>query len=168
MSLLMLLLACSPTETWVIEPYMSPCEGAFAMSCMLASVDDGPVEFVYEGIDGFTFALGDRVTATVRSEDVLNPPLDGAGVRHTLVEEISRESAVGETFDVAFNPGSGMITVDESAGSGTMVGQPWTCEASLCGEIAAAIGGTSAFEVTFLFVDGADGVAIEAQAVGAG
>lgn len=168
MSLLMLLLACSPTETWVIEPYMPPCEGAFAMSCMLASVDDGPVEFVYEGIDGFTFSLGDRVTATVRSEDVPNPPLDGAGVRHTLVDEISRESAVGETFDVAFNPGSGLITVDESMGSGTMAGQPWTCEVSLCAEIAAAIAGAAAFEVMFVFVDGAEGVEIAAQAVGAG
>lgn len=168
MSLLMLLLACSPTGTWVIEPYMPPCEGAFAMTCMLVSVDDQPTELVYEGIEGFTFALGDRVTATVRSEDIPNPPLDAASVRHTLVNEISRESAVGETFDVSFNPGSGLITVDESTSSGMMVAQPWSCEASLCAEIAAAIAGAAPFEVTFVFVDGADGVEIEAQAVGAG
>jgi hypothetical protein len=160
--LLLLLFGC--TGTWVIEPYRVPCQEGYLTTCLLTASGDQPAETQNGAIEGFTFALGERVTATVRTTSVVRPPRDGSTIHHKLVSERSRESAVVESFDVVVD--STRIMVDVARSTGLMVDQPWTCEASVCAEIAGAIEGAGPFEVTFMLVEGAVGVELEAVAVG--
>lgn len=162
MALLLLLLGC--TGTWVIEPYRLPCYGVGLETCLVTARGDEPAGLQHEGIGGFTFALGERVTAKVRTTSVVRPPTDGSTVDHKLVSELSRESAVGESFDVVVD--GTMVMVDVRGASGLMVDQPWTCEASVCAEIAEAIEGAEPFSLTLMIVDGPLGAALEAVAVG--
>lgn len=76
----------------------APCIGMAPQECLLVRRSAGADwEFMYQGIEGFTFEPGFRYRLTVSRHRVPNPPMDASSVRYRLVRVQERTpSAVSD------------------------------------------------------------------------
>ncbi len=163
--------ACSnePEPLYTAEAVVSatrvPCTGVDSQLCLQVSEDDGPREWFYGGIEGFTFHWGRETRLRYSVYEVVDPPEDAPSRRYVLDEVIDVDfDAVGPTFDLAFPDPAGAspwFGAAAAAGQVTMIDTAVACEAAVCDALLAAPG---AFTVTFeLNVD--DAVPLRAVAV---
>jgi len=74
------------TRLW-IKPDLVDCEGVAPQQCMqIATAEDGPYEFFYDAIEGYTHNEGTAAILDVTIEDVEDPPADASSLRYTLVK----------------------------------------------------------------------------------
>jgi len=76
------------TRLW-IKPELVDCEGVAPQQCMeIATAEDGPYEFFYDSIDGYTHTEGKAAVIDVTIEDVHDAPADASSLRYTLARVI--------------------------------------------------------------------------------
>ena len=126
---------------------------------MIVDKGEGPQNH-YDAIEGFTFAWGTEVEATVRERKVANPPADGSSIRVSLVsivEEVALE--LGTEFTWTYDsfevrPGYGEPWIDVANGT-LLDGTPFTCvSADACAAVQTSYDEGSEIEVTFAFGEG--------------
>ncbi|NJM06087.1 DUF4377 domain-containing protein [Candidatus Gracilibacteria bacterium] len=84
----------SESQILFVAPELKDCVGVGPMECMqIAEGKDGSWSLFYSQIEGFTFEPGFLYELRVRSEQIANPPADGASIRYILEEIVSKTAA---------------------------------------------------------------------------
>jgi hypothetical protein len=86
-----------------VEHYLYPVTGVGSMLTMVVDDGHGP-EWLYQGIEGFTYSWGTRYELTIRVEKVPHPPADGSSVRYILVSVDKQERVpAGTRFTIVLS-----------------------------------------------------------------
>lgn len=68
-----------------------PCTGVAPMQCLqVREASDGPWQYFYSEIEGFTHEPGFAYELRVREERVSDPPADGSSLRWSLLKVVSK------------------------------------------------------------------------------
>ena len=81
----------SPTNEKIIyiNSQLVDCTGVAPMKCMQVR-EEGEAEwsYFYDGIEGFNYKAGNQYKLKIKTEDVVNPPMDASSIRYILVEQL--------------------------------------------------------------------------------
>ncbi len=82
----------SPTNEKIIyiDSQLVDCTGVAPMKCMQVR-EEGETEwsYFYNGIKGFNYKAGNQYKLKIKTEDVVNPPMDASSIRYILVEQLA-------------------------------------------------------------------------------
>ncbi|WP_230978984.1 DUF4377 domain-containing protein [Flavobacterium supellecticarium] len=89
------------TQTFriTVASQQADCTGVAPQKCFLIKKDgQKDWEFLYSGIEGFTYEAGNEYVLEVKEEKIDNPPADGSSVKCILVKEISKIKKISENL----------------------------------------------------------------------
>jgi hypothetical protein len=157
LAIALLLPACTehgqtPTQTAIVSPLRTPCEGFGPVMCLTMVPDQRPQERLFFGIQGYEHKWGVESEITFRREVVEEPVPDGPGENIVLIETIVENQTITGPFDLTFPSGFGGW-FSGTAPTLNMLGTPVQCETTVCNDILAPSGSGSPFAVTFEIVD---------------
>lgn len=89
------------TQTFriTVASQQADCTGVAPQKCFLVKKDgQKDWEFLYSGIEGFTYEEGNEYVLEIKEEKIDNPPADGSSVKYILVKEISKIKKISENL----------------------------------------------------------------------
>ncbi|MEK8031592.1 DUF4377 domain-containing protein [Ideonella sp. DXS29W] len=106
----------SREETWEVQASEQECYGESAMLCLQTRASASDAWGVhYGGIEGFSYAMGNRYQVRVRISEVSNPLADGSSERVELDAVLSQTAvARSETFEMSVTEPPSITPVDDT------------------------------------------------------